>query len=137
MNFIHDINNLIRVAKKNKDPLLDIYNDLRNEYLCLQYENMTWTPIQILDYMKLEHEKKEIKYKNVFNFKLAGIQRNLIDFINQYLPEQPSEEDVMAFLESLNMKKALCNFQEFIYKCREHFGISVNNSYIAKFIKSE
>ncbi len=41
MNFIHDINNLIRVAKKNKDPILDIYNDLRNEYLCLQYENMT------------------------------------------------------------------------------------------------
>lgn len=60
------------------------------------------------------------------------IEANLI---KPYVPNEPSENEVFEFLNTLTDEKSMKNFKIFIEKCKERFGIKVNSKYIQNFIR--
>lgn len=57
------------------------------------------------------------------------------NLIKPYVPNEPSENEVFEFLNTLTDEKSMKNFKIFIEKCKKHFGVKVNSKYIQNFIR--
>lgn len=136
--FIDYLNEQIKVQMKLGDAkntlLLQGYRNLKSDF---EYQMSKNTKLDELDLLKkLYKSRKEnaALYKGIKEdlFKQEFIESEILE---QFIPEAPKEEDVIAYLESLwPISRSKMEFPKYQNACIEHFGQKVDPKIIFKFI---
>lgn len=58
------------------------------------------------------------------------------DLLKNYLPKEPSQGEIIEYLEGLKIPKLKSNFKQLQDACIEKFGFKIDSSIILKFINS-
>lgn len=137
MDFLKEIDEKISNAIKWKDPLLKSYRNLKSDFKYLTSKYPDKTEIQILVQMRNERTENVEIYNIANRPELKEIECNEIKIINDYLPKEPSEEEVLVYLNTLSdIDKTPKNFRVFLNKCEERFGAPIPAKYISHFYRA-
>lgn len=102
------INLLISEATKAKDhKRLDLLRLIKAELLTAEKSGKEYNDVKIL--LKMVDQRKESirQYTSAGRFDLVSKEQEEIDLINEYLPKQPSDEEIRAFTnEIIRSRKA-------------------------------
>ena len=135
--FKEEIEVFIEEAKKEDSLFLDNLIKMSSEYDMYKEKYSDKSEIDILWIMRRERRKvlSNLQYWNRNDE--AYVVSEEIKFIEQYLPEEPKEEDVLAYLNTLpKLKKNQKNFKFFLSSCEKYFGTRVPPRYIIHFYYS-
>ncbi len=125
----------IRLGATKNEMILNGARNLKSDFDYKMSKSSTKNDLDIiLDLYKERLDAAEIYKDKNLNLYLQEITE--INLLQPYIPNEPSKNEVIEFLNTLNYEKSMKNFRMFIEKCKEKFGIKVNSKYIQDFIKS-
>lgn len=135
MDFLKEINELIQVAIKHQYPLLQNYRNVKTDFEYLKSNNPKLSDIDILIRMRNERGVNAQTYKEAGKKDLEQNEVNELIILDDYIPKEPSKEDVLEFLNTLSdIEKSKKNFKKFQEKCENEFGMKVDSKIILQFI---
>lgn len=135
MDFLKEINELIQVAIKHQHPLLQNYRNVKTDFEYLKSNNPKLSDIDILIRMRNERGVNAQTYKEAGKKDLEQNEVNELIILDDYIPKEPSKEEVLEFLNTLSdIEKSKKNFKKFQEKCENEFGMKVDSKIILQFI---
>lgn len=136
MDFLKVINESIQSAIKYQDVWLQNYRNLKTDFEYLKSNNPKLSDIDILIRMKKERQDNQKLYKDAGKKDLEQNEIAELTILQNFIPKEPSEVEIIDFLKTLNIEKSKKNFKQFQEKCENQFGIKVNSKIILQFIDS-
>lgn len=137
--FIQSIDNCIKaellqaVSREKLTGYRNIKSDFN--YAASKSDNLTVTDI-IKKLYKERCENAEI-YMNSDRIDLWTQENIEKEILERYLPEEPSEKEIISFLQGLNdIPKQKSSFKIFQEKCTEKFGQKIDSKIILDFINN-
>lgn len=128
------IQNQMMLGGARNDAILTGARNLKSDYDYMMSKSSTKDENEVV--IKLYKERIEnaeiYRDTNQELFLQENVEANMI---KPYVPKEPSEQEVMEFLGTLDIDKNMKNFKVFIEKCQENFGMKVDSKYIQNFIK--
>lgn len=135
MDFIEEINGLIQVAIKYQNILLQNYRNVKTDFEYLKSNNPKLSDVDILIRMRNERLANAQTYKEAGKKDLEQNEVNELIILDDYIPKEPSKEEVLEFLNTLSdIEKSKKNFKKFQEKCENEFGMKVDSKIILQFI---
>lgn len=129
--FKQEIKLFIEEATNDNDLFLDNLIKMLSEYNEYSEKYPDKSEVDILWIMRRERRKilNNLQYWNR-NLEADTINEE-IKFIEQYLPKEPNEEDVIAYLNTLpKLDKNQKNFRFFLTSCEKYFNTRIPPRYI-------
>lgn len=137
-NFTDYIDTQIRVQMMlgyNQDQMqLTGLRNIKSDYNYIHSKDNKKSEIEILKSMYKEREENSQNYTIGSELYLQEITE--MNILKQFIPAEPSDNDVLAFLNTLDIEKSKKNFKKFQDACENQFGQKVNSQLILNFINS-
>lgn len=137
-NFIDYIDTEIRVQMMlgyNQDQMrLTGLRNIKSDYNYIHSKDTKKSEVEILKSMYKEREENSHNYTIGSELYLQEITE--MNILNPFIPTEPSDNEVQAFLNTLDIEKSKKNFKKFQDACENHFGQKVNSQLILNFINS-
>ena len=139
--FIDYLNEQIKVQMKLGNAknalLLQGYRNLKSDFEYQMSKNNKIDELDLLKKLYKSRKENAVLYKGVKEdlFKQEFIESEILE---QFIPEAPKEEDVIAYLESCwPISRSKMDFPKYQNACVEHFGQKVEPAIIFKFIRND
>lgn len=139
--FIDYLNEQIKVQMKLGNAknalLLQGYRNLKSDFEYHVSKNNKLDELDLLKKLYKSRKENAALYKGVKEdlFKQESIESEILE---QFIPEAPKEEDVIAYLESCwPISRSKMDFPKYQNACIEHFGQKVEPAIIFKFIRND
>lgn len=139
--FIDYLNEQIKVQMKLGDVknalLLQGYRNLKSDFEYQMSKNNKLDELDLLKKLYKSRKENAALYKGVKEdlFKQEFIESEILE---QFIPEAPKEEDVIAYLKSCwPISRSKMDFPKYQNACIEHFGQKVEPAIIFKFISND
>ena len=139
--FIDYLNEQIKVQMKLGNAknalLLQGYRNLKSDFEYQMSKNNKIDELDLLKKLYKSRKENAVLYKGVKEdlFKQESIESEILE---QFIPEAPKEEDVIAYLESCwPISRSKMDFPKYQNACVEHFGQKVEPAIIFKFIRND
>lgn len=139
--FIDYLNEQIKVQMKLGNAknvlLLQGYRNLKSDFEYQMSKNNKLDELDLLKKLYKSRKENAALYKGVKEdlFKQESIESEILE---QFIPEAPKEEDVIAYLESCwPISRSKMDFPKYQNACIEHFGQKVEPAIIFKFIRND
>lgn len=100
-----DIDNLIQIARKNGDSIrVLVLQAIKNEFIKFEKEGKVLTELdetKIL--LKMQKQRKDTinEYLSYNANKQAESEQNELNILNEYIPDQPSDEDISNYTKQV------------------------------------
>lgn len=137
-NFTDYIDTQIRVQMMlgyNQDQMqLTGLRNIKSDYNYIHSKDTKKSEVEILKSMYKEREENSHNYTIGSELYLQEITE--MNILNPFIPAEPSDNEVQAFLNTLDIEKSKKNFKKFQDACENHFGQKVNSQLILNFINS-
>ena len=138
IEFISYIDNKIKQemllgGAKNENVLKGLRN-IKSDFNYISSKDGKVDAIDILKKLYKERSENEAIYKESNRLDLWLQEHIEAQIIKNYLPKEPSIEEITEFLNSLSIKKEKSSFKKFQDACSEHFGQKVDSKIILEFI---
>lgn len=137
-NFIDYLNEQIQVQMRlgsaKNTLLLTGYRNLKSDFEYQMSKNSKLDELDLLKKLYKSRKENAALYKGIKEdlFKQEYIESEILE---QFIPEAPKEEDVIAYLESRwPISRSKTDFPIYQNACVEHFGQKVEPAIIFKFI---
>lgn len=124
----------MRLGSAKNTLLLTGYRNLKSDFEYQMSKNSKLDELDLLKKLYKSRKENAALYKGVKEdlFKQEYIESEILE---QFIPEAPKEEDVIAYLESLwPISRSKMDFPKYQNACVEHFGQKVEPAIIFKFI---
>jgi uncharacterized protein YqeY len=124
----------MRLGSAKNILLLTGYRNLKSDFEYQMSKNSKLDELDLLKKLYKSRKENAALYKGVKEdlFKQEYIESEILE---QFIPEAPKEEDVIAYLESLwPISRSKMDFPKYQNACIEHFGQKVEPAIIFKFI---
>ena len=139
--FIDYLNEQIKIQMKLGNAknalLLQGYRNLKSDFEYQMSKNNKLDELDLLKKLYKSRKENAALYKGVKEdlFKQESIESEILE---QFIPEAPKEEDVIAYLESRwPISRSKMDFPKYQNACIEHFGQKVEPAIIFKFIRND
>ena len=139
--FIDYLNEQIKVQMKlgnaKNTLLLQGYRNLKSDFEYQMSKNNKFDELDLLKKLYKSRKENAALYKGVKEdlFKQESIE---FEILEQFIPEAPKEEDIIAYLESRwPISRSKMDFPKYQNACVEHFGQKVEPAIIFKFIRND
>ena len=139
--FIDYLNEQIKVQMKLGNAknalLLQGYRNLKSDFEYQISKNNKLDELDLLKKLYKSRKENAALYKGVKEdlFKQEFIESEILE---QFIPEAPKEEDVIAYLESCwPISRSKMDFPKYQNACIERFGQKVEPAIIFKFIRND
>lgn len=139
--FIDYLNEQIKVQMKLGNAknalLLQGYRNLKSDFEYQMSKNNKLDELDLLKKLYKSRKENAALYKGVKEdlFKQESIESEILE---QFIPEAPKEEDIIAYLESRwPISRSKMDFPKYQNACIEHFGQKVEPAIIFKFIRND
>lgn len=137
-NFTDYIDTQIRVQMMlgyNQDQMrLTGLRNIKSDYNYIHSKDSKKSEVEILKSMYKEREENSYNYTMGSELYLQEITE--MNILKQFIPAEPNDNDVLAFLNTLDIEKSKKNFKKFQDACENQFGQKVNSQLILNFINS-
>ena len=139
--FIDYLNEQIKVQMKLGDAkntlLLQGYRNLKSDFEYQMSKNVKQDELDLLKKLYKSRKENAALYKGVKEdlFRQEFVESEILE---QFIPEAPSEDEVIKYLESLHpISRSKMNFPQYQNECVEKFGQKVDAKVIFKFIQND
>ena len=139
--FIEYIDNRIKhemlLGGARNDNVLNGLRNIKSDFNYISSRDSKSTAADILKKLYKERSENEILYKDENRMDLWMQEHIEANILKNYLPEEPTEEEIITFLNSLSdISKTKSSFKKFQDACIKRFGQKVDSEIILNFIGS-
>lgn len=119
---------------RNEYKLTGLRN-IKSDFNYITSKDKKSDTIDILKKLRKEREENVDLYLSQNRRDLWLQEHTELVLLNTYLPEEPSEQEVVSFLETLSdISKTKSSFKKFQDACTKQFGMKVDSQIILDFI---
>lgn len=143
-----EINELIMSAMKAKDVVgTQVYKLIKAEFLKAEKEKdfKGWNEaaeIKILMKMAAQRNDSIYQYNKAGRTDLAEVEKNELNYINRFIPKQPTDEEVKAYtqeiindMKSKNMEISMKNMKYVLGEVQKKFSMA-NGKLVSQVLKN-
>lgn len=143
-----EINELIMSAMKAKDVVgTQVYKLIKAEFLKAEKEKdfKGWNEaaeIKILMKMAAQRNDSIDQYNKAGRTDLAEVEKNELEYINKFIPKQPTDEEVKAYtqeiindMKSKNMEISMKNMKYILGEVQKKFSMA-NGKLVSQVLKN-
>lgn len=135
MDFLEFLNtNIEQYIKEKNSKMLTAFRNIKSEYVYEQ-EKSKLSDDELIKKMYNKRRETAAIYLDT-NADLYEAENLEMNILHPFLKKEPSQDEVMDFLKTLNTEKNVKNFKVFQMQCQEKFGQKVNSEYIIEYINS-
>ena len=139
--FIDYLNEQIKaqmlLGQEKDKTLLSGYRNLKSDFEYQMSKNSKQDELELLKKLYKSRKENAALYKGIKEdlFKQESIESEILE---KFIPEPPSEDEVIKYLESLHpISRSKMNFPQYQNECVEKFGQKVDAKVIFKFIQND